>query len=91
MWHLDIMVYCVNIGTSHFSFLDPQEKSGERCLFAHSNPKCSTRLVDFLLLVLQLLKYNLEKKSGELVRKDSPLTQIVDRGWVGVRKIKRGG
>uniref|UniRef100_A0AAQ4R5M9 Uncharacterized protein n=1 Tax=Gasterosteus aculeatus aculeatus TaxID=481459 RepID=A0AAQ4R5M9_GASAC len=37
---------------------------------------------------LQLLKYNLEKRSNELVRRDFPL-QTVDRGSVGVRKIKR--
>lgn len=36
----------------------------------------------------QLLKFNLEKKTTELVREDFPLVQIVDRGWVGVSKIK---
>lgn len=39
----------------------------------------------------QLLKYNLEKKTSELVRRHFPLVQIVDIGWVGVRKIKTGG
>uniref|UniRef100_A0A3P8SFZ6 Uncharacterized protein n=1 Tax=Amphiprion percula TaxID=161767 RepID=A0A3P8SFZ6_AMPPE len=42
------------------------------------------------LKALQLLKYNLEKKSNELVRKDFPFIQSVDRRRVGVMKIKRG-
>ncbi|XP_062245631.1 coiled-coil domain-containing protein 73-like [Platichthys flesus] len=36
---------------------------------------------------LQLLKFNLEKKSKELVRKNLPLTQTVDRGLVGEQKL----
>lgn len=51
--------------------------------------RVETMLIFFLLAVVsQLLKYNLEKKTSELVRKDFPLVQIVDRGWVGVRKFK---
>ncbi|XP_060932416.1 coiled-coil domain-containing protein 73-like [Limanda limanda] len=36
---------------------------------------------------LQLLKFNLEKKSKELVRKNLPLTQTVDRALVGEQKL----
>lgn len=43
--------------------------------------------------VTQLLKFNLEKKSSELVRRGSHLyvhVQTVDGGLVGVRGIKQG-